>query len=86
MKSRSAEAQLQDLEPSLENNGYTCGNKIKVGGGKFYAKQAIHCGDPIEAYYYNPLRGTRGSCMTLEGHRRIRSMRNNRKRSIRGEI
>ena len=42
------------------NNGYTCGNKIKVGGGKFYARQAVCCRDPIEVYYYNPSKGTRG--------------------------
>eukprot|EP00957_Ditylum_brightwellii_P136563 10414092-Ditylum_brightwellii.AAC.1 len=59
MKKRPTEAQLQDLEQSLENNGYTCGNKIKVGGGKFYARYDICCGDTIDAYYYNPLKGTR---------------------------
>ena len=44
-----SEQDLKDLEQSLENNGYICGNKIKGGNGKFYAKRAIFCGYPIES-------------------------------------
>eukprot|EP00957_Ditylum_brightwellii_P104974 8000755-Ditylum_brightwellii.AAC.2 len=60
MKNGPTESQLHDLEQSLENNGCTCGKKIKVCGSKFYTRQAICCGDPIEAYYYNPLKEMRG--------------------------
>ena len=55
-----SEQDLKDLEQSLENNGYICGNKIKGGNGKFYAKRAIFCGYPIESIYYNPDTGTKG--------------------------
>lgn len=55
-----SEAQFEDLQRMLENEGYTCGNRIKGCGKKFYSRRAIRCGDPIESYYYNPNTGTKG--------------------------
>eukprot|EP00957_Ditylum_brightwellii_P023584 1780329-Ditylum_brightwellii.AAC.1 len=53
MENGPTKAQLQDLEHPFENNGYICVNKMKVDHSKFCTRQAICCGDPIEAYYYN---------------------------------
>ena len=33
---------LENLESSLERDGYTCGSEIK--GGKFFARQSLLCG------------------------------------------
>ena len=48
----------ENLESLLEREGYTCGSEIK--GGKFFARQSLVCGSPIESDYYNPQTGTKG--------------------------
>lgn len=44
-------------------NGYICGNAIP-GDGKFFVRRQNHCGDYIEAHYYNPAEGIRGKRIT----------------------
>ena len=49
---------LKNLESLLEKDVYTCG--IEIIGGKFFARQSLLCGSPIESDYYNPQTGTKG--------------------------
>ena len=49
---------LERLEILLEKDTYTCG--IEMKGGKFFARQSLLCGSPIEFDYYNPQTGTKG--------------------------
>ena len=54
------EKNLEDLQRSLENNGYACGRKVKGVSKLFYSRRALMCGHPIEPQYYNPSTGTKG--------------------------
>ena len=54
-------ADMENLQRSLENNVYTCGDEIKGGGKYFYVRRALQCGSPIEASYYTPSTGTKGN-------------------------
>eukprot|EP00957_Ditylum_brightwellii_P100884 7688724-Ditylum_brightwellii.AAC.1 len=49
--------ELENLESLLERGGYTCGSAIK--GGKFFDRQSLVCGSPIESEYYNPKTGAK---------------------------
>eukprot|EP00957_Ditylum_brightwellii_P119654 9129238-Ditylum_brightwellii.AAC.1 len=51
---------LQNLDQLIKSNGFICGTKIKRCNRKVYNQQAVICGDPIEANYYNPNTGTKG--------------------------
>ena len=44
----------------LVNNGYSCGSIVTGGGGKFFSREGIWCGDSIELQYFNPPNGTKG--------------------------
>ena len=54
-------ADLENLQRSLENNVYTCGNEIKGGGKYFYARRVLQCGSLIKASYYTPSTGAKGN-------------------------
>eukprot|EP00957_Ditylum_brightwellii_P117971 8998146-Ditylum_brightwellii.AAC.1 len=57
---------LQSLDQLIKNNGFICGNKIKRHNKKLFNQQAVLCGDPIEANYYNPNIGTKGGRIIME--------------------